>query len=448
MSNLYHKIISFVLVFMLFLSPIAAIPAKAQWVVWDPGNFVPNVSGQIKDYGLDTVAWVIVNLVIERMAASTVNWINSGFKGKPAFITDPGKYYKDIGDKIAGQYIFSNPNLNFLCGPISAQVRLTLAQNYIQDNRIWQCKLTDAIGNMEDFLDDFNKGGWDKFFTMTQNPTQNPIGAYLMAENQLRTEINTRQGYKQQELLAGRGFMSFKECVRWQIPSDPPAELGTIVGDTFDENGIPIDSPPDSPEPGEDDELESIQRAANVKPVCAEERTATPGSVIENKLNEVLGVGNQKLAAADEINEIVSALLNQLITKVVGGVGKGLSSLSKPDNTNNSQIFTSQLVNRTPGDPIQDYFGSTTDTSILDVPPDPSNYGVNVDNLVDPRDVVGGGQTQGAQPKTNIRPNDSDCVGVSQLTIEAEAQKKVDDGTFGTLEGAVLYYDCSPEGIN
>lgn len=107
MKKISTQIIAILVLFTVVFSPFAARKANAQWLVADPSLIV-------KDYGLDSVAWILANLVIERMSASTVNWINSGFKGSPAYVTDPAGYYKDLGNKIAGQYIFSNPNLNFL----------------------------------------------------------------------------------------------------------------------------------------------------------------------------------------------------------------------------------------------------------------------------------------------------------------------------------------------
>lgn len=444
MKKISSKIIALILIFVFSLSPIVAIRADAQWVVWDPGNFVPNVSGQIKDYGLDSVAWIIVNLVIERMAASTVNWINGGFKGSPAFITDPSKYYSDLGNKIAGQYIFSNPNLNFLCGPISARVRLALAQNYINDNRVWQCKLTDAYGNMQDFLNDFDNGGWDKFFTMSQNPTQNPIGAYVIAQSELSAQISTRQGQKKEELSWGSGFLSYKSCARWETVAQPSG-LGTIVGDTVDPiTGIPQDTLPA-------DTRSSLERSLMVDtpdgPLalgdgngqkCAEERTNTPGSVIQTKLNDVLNVGNDKLAVADEINEIVSALLTQLVNHVVGGIGKGLSGLSRPDSTNNNDSFTSQLTNRNPGDPIEGYFGEKPNTTILDTPLDPSSVGIDESKLVTPS------STAGANPGTGggILPSDPDCARLTYDEITKLANQDVASGLRATFEEAVLQLDC------
>lgn len=332
------KIVAGILIVAIFsISSFSILPqkAEAQWVVFDPSNLVQNIAKIVKDYGLDAVAWQVVNLVISRMAQSTVNWINSGFKGKPGFIENPEKFYANIGNQVAGQYIFKNPNLNFLCGPIRAKIRIALAGTYNrgQDRERWQCTLTKVGRNLDNFMADFENGGWENFFELTQRPQNNPIGAYLQAEGELFERIAQKTNLQKEDLLQGKGLLSFKRCTEYSEPTE-------------DDNG-------------------------NIAPVCIEEETSTPGSVISDQLNKQLGLGQDRLAVADEINEIVSALLNQLVGKIVGGIGKGLRSLIERDPADNNRSFTDQLGSTTASN-IEDYFGGTQNTTILDQPaPDP-----------------------------------------------------------------------------
>lgn len=359
MKKFCKKIIVSFLILSFFFSPILALPARAQWVVYDPANFAVNTTNAVnttfgltmKEGGLDGLAWIIVNLIIERIAASTVQWINSGFKGTPSFITNPERYFTTLGDNIAGQYIFANPNLNFLCGPIQAKIRLALTQNYLREP-YWQCTLTDAYGNMEDFMGDFSKGGWDKFFELTQKPQNNPLGAFLQAENELNLRISTRKDTAQEEFKWGNGFMTFKTCKKWS-PAGSLDQFGTMK--------LP-EPPPDVP----------VDKSREQR-TCLETETATPGSVIQSQLNKTLGLGSDKLAVADELNEIVSALLNQLVNQVVGGIGKGLRGLSEKDTKN--QSFVDKLKDNTS---ISGYFclDNTNDptSKYYDTDPDVCKY--------------------------------------------------------------------------
>lgn len=380
MKSLNSKIISILLILIFVFSPVFANKAEAQWVTWDPGNFVPNWGKFIKDFGLDTLAWSMVNLVIERMAAQTVNWINSGFDGSPGFITDTGGFFRETADGVAGQYIFDNPNLNFLCGPISARIRLSLAQNYIQDNVRWQCTVTDVVGNVENFMNDFSQGGWDGFFELSQRQQNNPVGAYMQAENELFWRIANKQGTMDKELNWGQGIMSFKTCDR-----EPPKVEAS--------GGVP----------NADGSTNYITTPGEC--IKGTEKISTPGSVIQSKLNESLGMGTKRLEVADEINEIVSALMNQLTLQVVGGVGKGLRSLSNPGTgSSDTQTFAQRLASST-ASTTKDYFGNQQDTRALDTPRPDLNQSPTGGTLVYPPAPTSGssGETETCDP--NFDPN-------------------------------------------
>lgn len=340
--DLSKKSVASILILIIFIgsySPMFAKKAEAGWPVIDWANlavnapsFIAQHSLFIKEYALDAVAYKMLDLIIQKMAASTISWINSGFRGSPAFVTDPSGYFKDIGDKVAGDFISKNQNLNFLCSPISIRVKIALAQNYSGYNETWQCTLSDVYGNIDDFMNDFERGGWDKFFRLTQEAQNNPVGAYLQAEGSLARLVSQEVGEKQQELSWGKGFLSFQTCERYPL---------ALPGET--------------------------------QPSCipGTEKTETPGSVIESKLNSVLSIGDHKLAVADEINEIINALLNQLTNRIIGGIGSGLRSLSRPDSTNNNQVFTNELANPANNSAIDNYFNASSQSVVdtLNLPP-------------------------------------------------------------------------------
>ena len=480
---------SLVLFFVLFFvfSPISVKKAEAQWVVFDPGNFANSLGQWLKEFGLDAIGWQIVNLVIERLSASTVNWINSGFRGKPAYVEDPARYFQSTADVVAGDVIFRNPDLNFLCGPLKNKIQLALSTNYAPDRRRWHCTLSQIGVNFENFMDDFNQGGWNAFFAISQQPQNNPLGVYLMAENELQQRLARETKRKEQELSWGKGFLSFKTCGKWSTPaSDGINQIGSQTDvqnmGQVDEFGIPSMNDGTLSEEQKntfrdaqiDAEMEIADNPrvtdSNVhKPRCLEKKTTTPGAVISDKLNDVLNIGNDKLAVADEINEIVSALLNQLVNRVVGGIGGGLRGLSRPDpaNNNSNSSFTSDLTSRRPGaqtGTVEGYFGcpqpgdpdyepgvycDRPDTSVLDLtnpnnPTDPNIAGINTNNLVyPPRD----GGSIGVNNPSGSTPQDQDCNGVSQSTLNDMAQSRSSELGI-PLSEAMQNLDCGAPGIN
>ncbi|OHA91597.1 MAG: hypothetical protein A2758_00605 [Candidatus Zambryskibacteria bacterium RIFCSPHIGHO2_01_FULL_49_18] len=281
----------------------------------------------------DSIALVVAKHVIDKIVNSTVKWINNGFEGNPAYVSNPKQYFADIADGVAGEFIRNNKDLNLLCSPFQANIRLSLMQEYYEPEP-YQCTLTEVVGNtrgaIEDFYNDFSKGGWDAWFSMTQNPTNNPYGAYLKARVDLDSRIASAIGLKDRELNQGRGFLSYKKCtlgkntgavnsdeVQWNLPDDPNGCIGGL------------------------------------------QETVTPGSVIENQLSNVLGTGVRQLELADEFDEIVGALVTQLIQKIFGSVGLSGAGKGNAGGTGQSGEARRAIPIDTDGDGIID--GTDTD---------------------------------------------------------------------------------------
>lgn len=266
----------------------------AQYVVFDPAQ-------QIKDYALDTVAYVASAVVLKKLTAKTVNWINNGFKGNPGYVQNPKQFFLDIGDEIASDFL-SQAGINQICAPFNAQVRLALVKNYIDDSSgaNYSCTLDILRNNYQAFMNDFSQGGLDAWFELTQSSQNNPYGAYLEAQNTLAMKIEAGQQQTQKELDLSGGFLNFKRCPRGG----------------------------------------SYTTGAGVVECSVEEETVTPGAVINDQLTRSLGSSWDRLNAADEFNEIVTALLTQLVEQVAGKAS-GLFGGSERNTTGN--VLTNDL---------------------------------------------------------------------------------------------------------
>src|SRR3989338_97405 len=89
----------------------------------------------------------MVRSALREITRSTVAWINSGFQGRPGFVTNPEGFLREVGDQAAGQVIESiAPQL---CGPFSLQLRLSLGLHYSYSSfdRIG-CRLSDVQKNI------------------------------------------------------------------------------------------------------------------------------------------------------------------------------------------------------------------------------------------------------------------------------------------------------------
>src|SRR3989338_7744428 len=262
----------------LFLSLSLSLPLQALAVDTLPPIPVSDSALRDKEVGItifgftvpgfswDTLAIVITKTIIERMVDLTVQWINSGFEGNPAYVADPRQYFSDLGDGIAGDFISASSSpINFLCSPFQVKVKLALLKSY-NEAPAFQCTLTNTVANIEAFYDDFSQGGWDGWFAMTQNNANNPYGAFLEAKVELDSRIAKKLGLENQKLDWGRGFLSYQDCTAHEL-AGWNAQTNTPINGACVERGGPI---------------------------------KTPGSVIESQLEGVLGTGVRKLELDDD----------------------------------------------------------------------------------------------------------------------------------------------------
>jgi hypothetical protein len=284
-----------------------------------------DVANTLKEYGLDSVAYMVAKTVTRKLTQKTVNWINSGFKGNPGYITDPGKFFLNVGDDLASQFL-SQAGVNKLCSPFKAEVRLALAKNYISDNNNYSCTLSVLKNNYDSFTQDFSQGGWQGWFEVSQNQENNPYGAYLAAQNELSLIVGSEINNKQKEIELGTGFLSYKRCPRGAIFVNDPVTNA---------------------------------------PICSvQEETVTPGSIINDQIKETLGTKWGELVSADEFNEIITALVSQLIEQVAGNANGLLGASERTTSANGTQ--TPSLVDQigTEAQPVVNYQISASQPSL------------------------------------------------------------------------------------
>lgn len=245
----------------------------------------------VKEYILDGIAWSIAKSVISSMVQSLVSWINSGFKGSPMFVQDLLGTLLETADQVAGQYIQDLGGVgSFLCSPFKLDIQIALAIDY-EKSRLNQpvstCNLSDITGNLQDFLSgaqgSFSSGGgWDDWFDVTSQPGKyTPFGAKLSAEIGMNAAIVNAKGEKLSILEFGQGFLSNEVC-EMEYGWSEPREKCYI---------------------------------------------STPGKTISDALSFNLDSGRQSLITADEIDEIIGALLGQLANAGISGAA-GLLGLS------------------------------------------------------------------------------------------------------------------------
>ncbi len=251
-----------------------------------------------KECILDALVTFLKEALIQNLTGSIVDWINNDFEGGPAFVTDPAGFFVNIADETAGNFIERQlgPIGQLLCSPFDLQLRLNLwLSTGASRKQYLGCRLTDIQQNAYEAFTNggfIANGGWRTFHALTSDPRNNQYGAFLYASDALNNEYVRRVNETLRDLSYGRGFLSFKKCAQW---SEGPSE-GTGEGGA---------------------------RA------CLKYKVETPGSLINNQLNNVFGSELRKFELADEINEVFQALVNYGLRQVFTATGGGLRGASK-----------------------------------------------------------------------------------------------------------------------
>ncbi|HEX8591210.1 MAG TPA: hypothetical protein VF696_00445, partial [Candidatus Paceibacterota bacterium] len=254
---------------------------------------------------LNGLAWTVAKTAIQSLTQSMVNWINSGFQGSPAFVTDLKENLGNLADAVAEDFIttldtvvYDNTGFS-VRSPFQDQIAAALREEFYRTSSSYgfdarnPYTLGSNCANPTGHSSGDFSCGYDGWFSMSQNPANNPIGRYMIARNELHRRIDSEAQRRISELTWGRGFLSWRgNCG----PNSKQAAQGTV----------PLS-----------------QNDTSTK--C---RIRTPGAIIEESLGITVNSPLRQLEIADSINEIVGALAGQLVTQVLGGAG--LSGVSQP----------------------------------------------------------------------------------------------------------------------
>ncbi len=253
------------------------------------------------------LALAIGKMMLSMMTDEIVTWINSGFEGKPAFVTDPKQFLVNIGDQVAGEFI-AGSGLAFLCSPFKLQVQIQLALDYSSGGagRRKLCSLSDIINNVEGAFTDFSQQNWEDWFQISQNESNNPYGSYLKGSSDMGVEIAGARNLELLKLNWSGGFLSWSECTGEDF-------YGEYSYNQYGGGGSYTVS-------GESGSFSSA-RAPGDK--CT---IQTPGRVIANQLDNQLGIPAQQLGLADDLDKIFNALANQVFKAVISSAGGLLGS--------------------------------------------------------------------------------------------------------------------------
>lgn len=313
--NFLLKIKPFVAVLLLaaLIVPLLAAPkkAEAQMPVTIVGGWLPQLDLIVGTTAAETkqtffqwtqtfVLEALKKRVLDLMVDEILQWVKGG--DEPKFITDWEGFLSDAG-AIAADEFAKKLGVTDICAPFKLQLQIAFPTQGSRSAPLrtpLSCTLDDIVGNIDDFYNDFENGGW-LAYQEAWEPQNNIFGAYIIAKSAELATIESAQEAAKNEGLSSGGFLSTKSC----------PESSTSNGPDIDKDGIKGD----------------IARECSI---------TTPGSVIGELTKRAVGadfdfiVNSTQLASY--VASIADALFNRLIREGVSGL-QGLTTKNAPSTS-------------------------------------------------------------------------------------------------------------------
>jgi len=215
------------------------------------GGFLSGIL-DITDISLDSVMFCIINEIISYITQSTINWINTGFKGNPVFVQNPGALFQNIANQEASNFITSvQRGTQYGANGLAVQtanginsmfmpLRQGVAQNLVgyYNNSM----PTSAMGGLpsptisEAQYNALWNGRSTDWMTYSQrwNPANTVYGRTAFYEGpRMMQQIQFAQNSANQKYIAGNGYLDFTTCPAGATRPDgscDPRQLLTVVG--------------------------------------------------------------------------------------------------------------------------------------------------------------------------------------------------------------------------
>lgn len=156
----------------------------------------------------DAVGYCLVNMIISYIAQSTIQWVNSGFNGNPAFINDPSGFLQGIAD-IEANIFLDQLGGGFLCEPYQSQVQQSIHSIYLQDYpQASTCSFTQQQGEEGASLEEFLNGDITTYQALRAitGRNNNIYDLTWDAQRQLEATIDAEISEHLRNLDYGNGF--------------------------------------------------------------------------------------------------------------------------------------------------------------------------------------------------------------------------------------------------
>lgn len=193
---------------------IAALLAQLAELVWRNAKL-------IAEWALGVFLNLLLHQILAQLTNDIVNWIQNGTE--PRFLTMGLDDWLGMAvDNAVGNFIDQYLGMGWLCDSFDISIKLAmLKQTKFKEES--KCSLSDIVDNIDDFFNDFSKGGWKGWVKLTGGGN-NFYEAYLIAQEETNRISEIEKKNQEEEIARGDGFFSPKDCV-WFDANDKPIDL-------------------------------------------------------------------------------------------------------------------------------------------------------------------------------------------------------------------------------
>jgi len=277
------------------------------------------------------LAYTLAKNQLTSMTRQTVNWVNTGFNGNPMYVQNMTSLTNSIERNVIETGVAVVANGAF---PYGGDFNKTLIRSYNSGAMNGAAKFLnnltsdlssfitskDSYFNTKDssaalrraqednnrFANDFSVGGWDGYMALTQRDQNNPLGFTMQASQYVADRINQQATETKNEVLQNNGFLSQKECTKWQLFNNKGVALTNTDSSTYAQDGNSL---------SKDVGVYSASKSGTTPNFdkCVDWKVTTPGSIIKDKLTTYINSPERQLELADTMNKSLSSLFTKLI---------------------------------------------------------------------------------------------------------------------------------------
>lgn len=236
-------------------------------------------TGALKEGPLDIIAYTIAKQFLRLIMREIISWIREGdIDGGPLFIQNFEDFFSQTRHDASSIFIsaFREPATQAgIASPFRDSITQSIESVLNTPSALSPSTLVGILPNEEPFYEDYNTGSLIGLYNILTVPQNHVGGQFLRSLNDAGRYAAQREFADQTETLASGGYKGAADCIGW------------------------------------------IDDFATGRNVCIGRAIETPGSNAQNLLSSVLESDLDTFESADEISEIIGAIVGRLMTSIL-----------------------------------------------------------------------------------------------------------------------------------